>query len=130
MDLNFITDPEMAPRAREEIEILELALAPYSDCRRVKISIRLTPFAPMDRPNLEIVAINSENLPVGDINVIGAAQTRLTLTMHLREPEVNGEYTFIASLSYEDEPAQHQLVERIDLTAAISEEDDSANLVE
>lgn len=116
MDLNFITDPEMAPRPREEIEILDLALTPYPDRRRVKVSLQLTPFAPVDRPNLEISAVNAAGSPVGDISVIGAMQTRLHLTMHLREPEIDGEYVFSASLSYDDQPPQHELTTTVDLS--------------
>lgn len=116
MELNFITDPEMAPRPREEIEILELSLSAYPDRRRVKMSIRITPFAPMDRPNLEIVVTNEQGVFVGDISVIGAMQTRLNLTMHLREADIDGIYTFNASLSYDDEPAQHTTSAQIDLS--------------
>lgn len=116
MDLNFITDPEMAPRPREEIEILDLALSPYPDRRRVKITLHLTPFAPVDRPNLEITAVNDGGSPVGAVNVIGTMQTRLHLTMHLREPEIDGEYTFTASLSYDDQPPQHEVTTKVDLS--------------
>lgn len=129
MNLNFITDPEMAPQPREEIEILEFDLSPYPDRRRVKMSIRLTPFAPVDRPNLQIWVVNAANEPAGEISVIGAMQTRLNLTMHLRDELIDGEYTFTANLSFDDEPPQHQVTQQIDLSSSSlepTEEIDSA----
>ncbi len=102
MNLEFITDPEMAPRPREEIQITELKVTPYPEGRRVRVEIAITPFAPVDRPNLEVVAYNAKGSNVGGFSVIEAAHHRLVLTMHLRESDPRGEYVLRANLYYDD----------------------------
>jgi hypothetical protein len=115
MDLNFYADPGLAPKPRNEIRVESLALTPYSDGRRVRIEIELTPFAPSDRPNLEISATNREGMQVGSVSIIEAAQRTLSLTMHLREPEPAGEYAFQVDLYYGDQPPQSNAKETIQI---------------
>lgn len=120
MNLEFITDPEMAPRPREEIQITEFTVTPYLEGCRVRVEIAITPFAPMDRPNLEVAAYNGKGSNAGGFNVIEAAHHRLVLTMHLRESDPQGEYVFLASLYYDDpERAQHTVSETLILPNGI-----------
>ena len=106
MDLNFYADPGLAPKPRSEIRIEALTVAPYPDGRRVRIDIELTPFAPSDRPNLELTAIKPDGTQVGSVSIIEAAQRLLSLTMHLRDSQPSGEYTLQAELYFGDTPPQ------------------------
>lgn len=106
MNLDFLTDPERVPRPRDEIRIEGFNLTPYPDGRRIKIELELTPFMPVDRPNLEITAVNDAGQTVGSASVIETVTRRLNLTMHLREPEPEGRYEFEASLYYSPETMQ------------------------
>ena len=106
MNLNFIADPELAPRPREEIRIESVGVASYPDGRRVKIELELTPFAPVDRPNLEITTINEADQVVGSVSVIETVNRKLSLTTPLREPEPHGRYQFKVELFYSPETVQ------------------------
>src|SRR5690242_2046741 len=106
MDLNFYADPGLAPKPRSEIRIETMTLTPYPDGRRVRIEIELTPFAPSDRPNLELTAIKHDGSHAGSVSIIEAAQRMLSLTMHLRDAQPSGEYTLQVDLYYGDNPPQ------------------------
>jgi hypothetical protein len=106
MNLNFVTDPELAPRPRDEIRIEAFAVSPYPDGRRVRIELEMTPFAPVDRPNLEITVRNENGEIVGSLSVIESVQRKLSLTTHLREPQPQGRYEFTAELFYSPEAVQ------------------------
>jgi hypothetical protein len=122
MDLNFFADPGLAPKPRSEIRIEKLEVSAYPDGRRIRVELELTPFAPKDRPNIEITALRSDGVPVGSTTIIEAVQRAIGLTLHLREAEQpRGEYRFVAQLYYDEEPIQHELMEM--LTIIDSEED-------
>jgi hypothetical protein len=106
MDLNFFADPGLAPKPRSEIRVESLVVTAYPDGRRVRIEIELTPFVPSDRPNLEITASKPDGTLVGSVSIIEAAQRTLHLTMHLREQQPSGDYSFQADLYYGEESPQ------------------------
>lgn len=106
MNIDFLTDPELVPRPREEIRIEAFGLSPYPDGKRVRLELELTPFAPSDRPNLEITASSTDGKAVASLSVIETVSRRLSLTMHLREPKPEGRYDFEADLYYSPETIQ------------------------
>lgn len=109
MDLNLITDPELAPRPRDQIQITGLTVTPYSDGRRLKVEIALTPFAPADRPSLEIVAGRVGGPPLVSASVIESMHRAISLTLHLRGDADAGEYMVQADLYYDPQQIQHTL---------------------
>jgi hypothetical protein len=115
MDLNFFADPGLAPKPRSEIRIESLTVTPYPDGRRLRVEIELTPFAPMDRPNIELTAIKPDETQVGSVSIIEAAQRTLSLTMHIREAQPSGEYTLRADLYYGEESPQSTLSENVQI---------------
>ena len=117
MDLNFFADPGLAPKPRSEIRIEGFRLSAYPEGQRVRVDIELTPFAPGDRPNLEITANRPDGTQVAATSIIEAVQRTFGLTMHLREPEPSGEYTFQAVLYYGEEPPQDTVIETIEITS-------------
>jgi hypothetical protein len=110
MDLDFITDPELAPKPRGEARILELTAEPYPDGQRVKVHIAITPFAPVDRPSLEVVVARKNGAVVTSLSVIETMNRIVDLTAHLRqEAPTDGTYTVQADLYYDPEQIQHTL---------------------
>ncbi len=108
MNLDLITDPELAPRPRGEVRIRELRVTPYPDGRRLRVQIALTPFMPSERPSLEIEVKRSDGLLAASASVIESMHHHLSLTIHLREQRpAPGEYTVHADLYYEPEQIQH-----------------------
>ena len=106
MSIDFFSDPGQAPKPRNEIRIEQVAALPYEDGRRVQLDISVTPFAPSDRPNLEIVSSNSQSEIVASMTVIETMQTKMSFTLHLKEDHPSGEYTLAVALYYDEEAIQ------------------------
>jgi hypothetical protein len=107
MDIDFITDPELAPRPRSEMRITDLTVQAYPDNRRVMVKLALTPFSPADRPNLEIGLFAPDGRADSTISVIEVATHRLALTSHIRSAaQPHGTYTVRVILYYEIGQAQ------------------------
>lgn len=110
MNLDLITEPELAPQPRNEVRIRELLVMPYPDGKRLKVQLLLTPFAPADRPNLEITARRVGGPMVASVSVIESMQHHLNLTIHLRDQQpLPGEYVVQADLYYEPTHVQHSM---------------------
>lgn len=82
----------------------ELEVAPYPDGRRIRVDIRVTPF--LERPNIALSIIGPHGDTVSESAVVEADHPDLTLTMHLRRPSEEGEYTLRGVLSYAEDRAQ------------------------
>jgi hypothetical protein len=120
MNLSFFPDPNLAPRPREEIQLEALKLTPYPDGRRVKVDLSITPFMPMDRPNLEISVTDKDEYQVTSLSVVETNTHVLDLTVHLKTVEQpEGQYTFRVDLCYDD--IQHSLQKSIRLPEDIPE---------
>ena len=117
MNIDFVTDPELAPHPREEIRITAFEVTPYPDAKRFRLDIQIAPFAPSDRPSLEITAVGEANEKLASVSVIDTMQRSLTLTMHVKQPDAvpPGIYTFLAELYYDPAEIQHQLAVKISL---------------
>jgi hypothetical protein len=116
MNLSFFPDPNLAPKPREEIQLESLDLAPYSDGRRVKVELTITPFMPMDRPSLEISVLDEDDNLVTSLSVVETNIHVLSLTVHLKaDGQPKGQYTVRVDLYYDQEDIQHSLEKSIRL---------------
>lgn len=115
MDLHFISDPELAPKPRSELKITDLHAAAL-DSTRYRINITLTPFAPADRPNLDIVLMDTEDYILGSTSIIEAVQRKLSLILHQRTAESNqiNKIKVLAQLYFEPEDILHSETIQID----------------
>lgn len=117
MDLNFFADPGLAPKPRDQIRIETFQPTPYADARRVRVDLEITPFAPSDRPNVEIAALAEDGAQIASVSVIEATQRIISLTMHLRGTvDPQSPVTFHAALYYGEEPPQHTVTHTITLS--------------
>ncbi|MCC6188232.1 MAG: hypothetical protein IT318_04330 [Anaerolineales bacterium] len=111
------TGDDDAPRARAGVRFTGVAIKPYPDGRRMKLSLGLTPF--QQRPSVEMVVTNAAGQDVAALSLIEAMDTRFDLTVHLRGPEPRGPHTLRLTLYYRasDEPeAERQVVDEHTLT--------------
>lgn len=120
MDIDFITDLDQVPRPRADVRIVDLVLEPYPDGRRVRVAVRLTPFAPADRPSLDIRAYNTDNMEVSSLSIIELVQHALAVTMHLRGKRVDGQFTFRVDLYYDPAEIQHSITQTLALPGEIA----------
>ena len=110
MDLNLIDDPNLIPKPRDQVQIQSLEAVPFSDGRRIRVDIHITPFAPHDRPSLEIITRMADGTQVASMDVVSSLQSSIRLTIHLRQPGLtDGTYTIEARLFYEPAEVQHTI---------------------
>ena len=105
-DLPLYDDPEdvPAPRAREEMRFEQVAVTPYADGRRVKLSFRFPPF--LDRPSVEAWVTDAEGRVVASMSLIEAMEQDFEFTLHLRSPEPRGAHTLRLLMYYLKTPEQ------------------------
>jgi hypothetical protein len=111
------TEEVPAPRMRQDVRFTTVAVKPYSDGRRVKLSFALTPFE--ERPSVDMAVTNVEGREVASLSLIEAMDTQFDFTVHLRGPEPRGEHVLHLTLFYleSDEPgAARQVVDEHRLT--------------
>ncbi|MEM4724178.1 MAG: hypothetical protein QXP01_04130 [Candidatus Hadarchaeum sp.] len=118
-NLDFVGDPSLFPKAREEIQIEEITLVPYSDGRRVRVEMRLTPFIPADRPSLDITVQKDDGSVVVSTRVIETMQYAPAVTIHLQsDGSAQGIYTFRVDLFFGNkEVVQHSVSKVLALPA-------------
>lgn len=101
MDINFF-DPADLPVPRSEVRFSEVTAAPYPDGRRVRLNVHLTPF--QERPNVDIAVFNRLGQEVASMTIIESMDHRFDLTVHLRGPRPEGQYTARCAVGYAEEP--------------------------
>ena len=119
MSLSFFDDPGLAPKPRADIRITAFSLSAYDDRRRLKLDISLTPFAPADRPNLEIAALNSNQEVVASLSVIETMQHTMSFTLHIPAPKLDENYTVQVQLYYDEGQIQDMAEEAVLLPPAL-----------
>lgn len=95
-----IEDPSEAPVPPEEVRIKHVQLSPYPDGRRVRMSLALTPF--QSPPDISVVAQDARDREVSSLNIVGATEAQIALTMHLRDPETEDPVLIGITVSYAD----------------------------
>lgn len=95
-----IEDPSEAPLPPEQVRFRALAIQPYPDRGRVKLTFEVTPF--QDAPDLGVEVFDQSGQLVASLVVIGAHASKLELTAHLRPKDPADQYDLKAKLSYED----------------------------
>ncbi len=120
LDINFFDDPTSAPRAREDVRFKQLGFFVHPpDGRRIGIGFDITPF--IERPSIEVVAVNARGERAGTLTVVQTLQANFNLTLHLRDKEPTAAYTIMATLYYSSPENGrmdvHQLTGALDVTA-------------
>jgi hypothetical protein len=97
MDINF-TDLSEVPLPPGEVRIREFRVEPYPDGKRVRVYLELTPF--QKRPSGELFIVDTLGNPVATANIIETIDSKMELTMHLRNPDPQGGFTARAIIFY------------------------------
>jgi hypothetical protein len=90
MDIHF-TDLSEVPLPPNEVRIREFEVEPYPDRNRLRLSLELTPF--LKPPSSEIFVTDLLGNQVASVNIIEAIDPKMQLTLHLRIPNPQGEFT-------------------------------------
>ena len=97
MDI-FFQDSDAVPVSPDEVRIQHLEAAPYPDGRKIKLDVTLTPF--QQKPSLEIDIYNLDEQKVTSLSVVQAIDAHQEFTLHLREPNPQGEYVVKVQVLY------------------------------
>lgn len=116
-NISFFDDPGLVPQPRDQIRVESVTLKPYTDGRRVRVDVHITPFGPADRPNLDISVQDDHGNEVTSMSVIETMTNDLNLTFHLpAAAAVAGEhYTVTVKLFYDPQSIQHTGTARVAL---------------
>jgi hypothetical protein len=103
IDLIVQNNPNLRPP--EEITIEDVQAAPFPDNRRVRVTVKLTPFR--EPPNLELGIFDQTGRHVASSTAIAVINVQTSYVLHLRGvDDPTGTYTVRVALSYEDQPPQ------------------------
>lgn len=118
MDIQFLDDPSLVPKPRNEIRVEEVELAVYPDRRRVYLHVRVTPF--LERPNLLVTIQRHDGKIVAELNIIETMHHDMEFTLHIRGvDEPAGEYAMAIEVFYETRnPPQYRHVEDFTVPSA------------
>lgn len=103
MDLNFVHSDEI-PLPPDKVRMREILATPLADGRRVRISVRMTPF--LERPTIGLAILAPGGEVISEATVVEADHPELELTMHLRAEPRYGRYAIRGQLSYGPESPQ------------------------
>lgn len=108
--MNFDLDSALENRApRHEVRIEELTIQPQADARRMRVSLKLTPFR--ERPNIELLITDSIEIQVASVSIIEALDHRMSVMVHLRAHPAPGTLTLHASVLYpESSPVDQKTI--------------------
>ena len=99
MDINF-TDLSEVPLPPNEVRIRDFRVEPYPDGKRVRVYLELTPF--QKRPSGELFITDLLGNQVATANIIETIDAKMELTMFLRTPDPQGEFTARVTIFYTD----------------------------
>lgn len=107
MDINFISDPNLLPKPRPDIKVESIHASPIEGGRRLRLELQITPFAPMDRPNILVEAFDPHGDSCGSTAVVESMHNNVAMTFHLRGDVLPpGPYRIVASVYFEEEAVQ------------------------
>ncbi len=104
-----------------EVRFADITVEPYSDGRRVHVSLGITPF--LERPYIELEIRGGDGQQLATASVVEPMNWKLELTLHLRRPSetpVDGDFVLAARMFYPDMDAD---VDRREIPFAIALED-------
>jgi hypothetical protein len=99
MDIQF-TDLSEVPLPPREVRIRDLRVESYPDGKRIRVSLELTPF--QKRPSGELFINDLLGNQVATANIIETIDSKMELTMHLRTPNPQGQFSARAIIFYTD----------------------------
>ena len=106
MDLNFVSDPNLAPKPRGDIRIESLVGTLLPDGTRVSVDLHITPFLPLDRPNLVIELRATTGRLLTSTHIIETVQDQVHITLHLPREIDENTLTLQTYLYYAEEKPQ------------------------
>lgn len=84
----------------QNVRFNELRVEPWPDGDKIRVHAQIAPF--LKPPDLEAAILNSTGDEISSVTIIENIDFNLVFTMHIRRPSVDGRYTLIGRILYED----------------------------
>ena len=97
----------------ENVRIEKLVGEPYSDGKRVRVNLDMTPF--QMRPHVDMVLLNPQGNISANISIIEPMSWKQEFTIHLREARQEGSYKLVARLFYPPRDEEDPKLFRLDI---------------
>ena len=111
-------DPDEVPLPPNETRIRSLSAEPWSDGRRVNVTVEITPF--QQRPNLYIGIYDVQGQELASVGAMQLRQKQVAFTLHLRQSDTRGQYKVSARLVYPDPDLNLGVVDQAESAFEIS----------
>ena len=109
MEIEFL-DPAEAPLPPDQMSFRSVEVEPHSDGRRVKVSLQVAPF--QVRPSIDLTVTNEQGLVVASSSIVEATETKMSVTLHLRDRSAELRHRLTALLVYPDrDPVDERVLE-------------------
>ena len=97
---SFLTDTDIERLPPADTRLLDLLAEPYPDGKRLRVTLKLTPF--QQKPYLELTLTDSAGEVVATTSVVESVTWMLGLTLHLLKPgaTTDGVYKLTVILSF------------------------------
>lgn len=94
-ELDEINNSRLPP---EEVRILDLSVEPYTDAKRVRVNLEMTPF--LTRPHIDLVILDPNSAEAAAASIVEPMAWKQEFTLHLRTAWQAGEYKLLVRLFY------------------------------
>ena len=109
MEIEFL-DPAEAPLPPDQMSFRSVEVEPHSDGRRLKVSFQVAPF--QVRPSIDLTVTNEQGLVVASSSIVEATETKMAVTLHLRDRSAGLRHRLTARLVYPDrDPVDERVLE-------------------
>ena len=96
----FFKEPDANAQAPDNIRFENLIIEPFSDGRRVKLRVEITPF--LENPNIEIEIFNIDGDLISNMSIVEIIEHKFDLTLHLQDNSIGKEFKLKALIFYTD----------------------------
>ncbi len=93
-------DPPPDGAAPQDVRFDELRVEPWPKGDKIRVHMQITPF--LKPPDLEAALLNSAGDEISSVTIIENIDFNLVFTMHIRRPSVDGKYTLVGRILYQD----------------------------
>jgi hypothetical protein len=98
----FQIDPDVERMLPGDTRLLNLHAEPYSEGKRLKVGLDLTPF--QQKPFIDLSLVDSSGELIASASIVEPVNWNLELNLHIRKPSTshNGAYKLTVVVSYPD----------------------------
>ncbi len=109
MEIEFL-DPAEAPLPPDQMSFRSVEVEPHSDGRRLKVSLQVAPF--QVKPSIDLTVTNEQGMVVASSSIVEATETKMSVTLHLRDRSAELRHRLTARLVYPDrDPVDERVLE-------------------